>query len=47
MEEFTFTVTLKVKATALDKEDAKTLVLDYVGPGPMEDCLEIVSAKIV
>jgi hypothetical protein len=45
METYTYKVELTVEVLAFDTEDAKTLLDDYLSPGPLADCIEIRSAN--
>jgi len=46
MEKFVFVVSVKVEVTAFDEDDARTVVKDYFGPGPMDDALNVVKMTI-
>jgi hypothetical protein len=41
MNKYRYEVTLFVEVEAFDEEDARVIVSDYLGSGPMGDVLEI------
>lgn len=41
MDTFKYEVTLKVEVEAFDADDAKTLLDDYLAPGPLGDFIDI------
>lgn len=46
MNEYDFVVTVKVRVQAFDVEDAKSVIMDFLGPGPLDDIIEIVDLKV-
>ena len=46
MDEYDFVVTVKVRVQAFDPDDAKSVILDFLGPGPLDDIIEIVELKV-
>lgn len=46
MDKYKFVVTLGVEVEAFDESDAKTVIGDYLNPGPLDDIIVIKTIKI-
>ena len=46
MEQYSYTLTVKVLVEAFDESDAQSVIRDFFGTGPMDDIVEITDLKI-
>jgi hypothetical protein len=46
MDKYRFKVELTIEVEAFDPTDAAIIIGDYLGPGPMDDIIQILNMKI-
>ncbi len=46
MDQYEFTLTIKVLVEAFDESDARSVITDFFGLGPMDDIVEITDLKV-
>jgi hypothetical protein len=46
MDTYKFAVVLEVAVEAFDEDDAKTVIGDYLNPGPLDDMISITKTTI-
>jgi hypothetical protein len=46
MDKYKFKVELQVEVEAFDPHDAQIVIGDYLGPGPMDDIIQITKMTI-